>query len=477
MSRDREKRGSLLAAHFPKGVLLLGACFALFFAAELVFEWVRLGRPTPEQMSWAGVNNTKLVDSLSPIARAYNNVLAMLLATVGLAIPLTANMHTPKLIEIFLRDRINQVMLVAMALGAANTLWVLYIVGPEFAPVWAFRIAVYGALVGWVVLIPYFFYVMRFLDPSTIIARLRSDAESAIREGTAPGHDAEALQDEIEERLFQIGTLVIKSIDRADRSVAQEGVWSLKRILDFYGDLKPKMLERWFFVDRKDFIGLSHYAIQQINEDRIWLEMLVLNQLLLAYQHAVAKAPDIISAISNVNRVVAMRACERGDEHVVSLSVRFFNSFLREALNRRQMRAAYDILYQYRRLTRDIAHEHDMVCRIARYFVTYARVAEQTGNAFVSDLAGYDLAHVIRGAYEANNPRAREVLDALLSLPNHRGRELHHARVRAKIIAAAYLAELGRDDEVEHVRNDLSNVPSETVAAAAEELLSVEEPI
>ena len=56
-------------------------------------------------MSWAGVNNAKLVDMLSPMARAYNNVLAMLIATIGLAIPLTANMHTPKLIEMFLRDR------------------------------------------------------------------------------------------------------------------------------------------------------------------------------------------------------------------------------------------------------------------------------------------------------------------------------------------------------------------------------------
>ena len=43
------------------------------------------------------------------MARAYNNVLAMLIATIGLAIPLTANMHTPKLIDMFLRDRINRV--------------------------------------------------------------------------------------------------------------------------------------------------------------------------------------------------------------------------------------------------------------------------------------------------------------------------------------------------------------------------------
>ncbi|MCZ7685340.1 MAG: DUF2254 domain-containing protein [Sandaracinaceae bacterium] len=123
--------------------------------------------PGADAMSWAGTNNAKVADILSPIARAYNNILAALLATIGLAIPLTANMHTPKLIEMFLRDRLNQAVLVFMAAGAANVLFVLYMVGPDFAPVWSVRVAVFGALLGWAILIPYFFYVVRFLDPRT----------------------------------------------------------------------------------------------------------------------------------------------------------------------------------------------------------------------------------------------------------------------------------------------------------------------
>ena len=79
------------------------------------------------------------------MARAYNNVLAMLIATIGLAIPLTANMHTPKLIEMFLRDRINRWVLTFMAFGAAHVLWVDYMIGPEFAPTWAIAFSVFTA--------------------------------------------------------------------------------------------------------------------------------------------------------------------------------------------------------------------------------------------------------------------------------------------------------------------------------------------
>src|SRR5262245_60168451 len=112
--------------------------FAGFFALEYVFEWWRLGMPGHDAMSWVDApNDAKLVDLLSPIARAYNNVLAMLIATIGLAIPLTANMHTPKLIEMFIRDRLNQVVLFGGAFFAANVLWVDYIIGPHFAPTYA----------------------------------------------------------------------------------------------------------------------------------------------------------------------------------------------------------------------------------------------------------------------------------------------------------------------------------------------------
>jgi len=229
---------------FLRGILVLSVAAFVFFTLEFLWEWDRLGRPG---VSYAGKSgNVKMVDVLSPMARAYNNILAMLIATVGLAIPLTANMHTPKLIDMFLRDRINQLMLVFGALGAAHVLWVAYLVGPEFAPAWAYRLAVGGAIVGWVFLIPYFFYVVRFLDPSNILARLKEQVIRVMRRESAGEVDTAQAHHLIRDQVFQIGTLIIKSVDRADRGVVGEGIWSLKEILDHYRPLKAKMPAAWF---------------------------------------------------------------------------------------------------------------------------------------------------------------------------------------------------------------------------------------
>src|SRR5450432_4196906 len=119
---------------FLRSFAIALVAFALLFGAEFFLEWRRAGFPGLSATSWAEAgNNAKLVDILSPMARAYNNVLAMLIATIGLAIPLTANMHTPKLIEMFLKDRINRWVLSFITVGAAHVLWVDYIIGPKFA--------------------------------------------------------------------------------------------------------------------------------------------------------------------------------------------------------------------------------------------------------------------------------------------------------------------------------------------------------
>ena len=47
-------------------------------------------------------------------------VVSMFWTSVLLAIPLTANMHTPKLIEMFIRDRLNQAVLFG---GAFLAFW------------------------------------------------------------------------------------------------------------------------------------------------------------------------------------------------------------------------------------------------------------------------------------------------------------------------------------------------------------------
>ena len=457
---------------FTKTALTLCAVYVVVFGSEAALEWWHAGSPGLSATSWVDVNNAKLVDILSPMARGYNNALAMLIATIGLAIPLTANMHTPKLIDMFLRDRLNQGMLFLMALGAANVLFVDYLIGPHFAPMWAFRFAVGGALLGWALVIPYFFYVVRFLDPSNILRRLKDDTTHIIDEVLAGRLEPNDAQAQVHERLFQIGTIVLKSLDRADRGVALEGIWTLKLILDYHGERKAKLPAQWFVVDRADFIGLSSEALELLNEEKTWFEMKALTQMFLAYGQALAKAPDVVSSISDANRVIAVAASKRGDAKALELSVKYFNNFLREAIKKKDVHSIYDIFYEYRLLARDLRDQPGLLHDIAHHFRYYSDLARAGGLEFVAQLATFDLGYIVRRAYEVESPTAGSLLKTVLDIGHEQKGAVLPLVVKAKLILGGFFLEKGLTEEANIVRENLADVAQSVLATAEHELLS-----
>lgn len=459
---------------FVRSLVVAFVAFAGLFALEFFLEWRRAGYPGPDAMSWAGTNNAKLADILSPMARAYNNVLAMLLATIGLAIPLTANMHTPKLIDMFLRDPINRVVLVFMALGAGHVLWVVYMIGPAFAPTWAVALAVYLAIAGWIVLIPYFFYVVRFLDPSRIILRLGDRIEHVVAAVAAGKVDPTAAQEEVSLAISHLGTIVIKSLERDDREVAREGIWRFKELIDHYAPYKARLPRAWYRVDRADFVGLSAEALDILTDSRTWFEMKVLKSMELGYQRALTEASDAVSAISDANRVVAVHAHERGDHEALHLSVRFFNNFVREAIKARHLRAVYDVFHQYRLLCRTIGDRPDLMREIGRSFTYYGSMARTYGMVFAPQLAVFDLGYITRRAFEARSAAAPDLLQMVLAMPHETGGDVHSLAVKAKLILGGFLQSGSLDPEADLVIANLREVEPDEIRRALTDLLAAE---
>jgi Predicted membrane protein (DUF2254) len=459
---------------FVRSFAIAFVAFALLFGVEFFTEWSRAGYPVWGAKSWAGVNNAKLVDILSPMARAYNNVLAMLIATIGLAIPLTANMHTPKLIEMFLRDRINRYVLTFMAFGAAHVLWVEYMIGPQFAPLWSITIAIWLALVGWALLIPYFFYVVRFVDPSRLLIRLRDDAMQIVEQVANRKRDPLEAQLLLSTRVGQIGTIIIKSLDRDDRDVAAEGAWVVKLLLDHYDSRKSRMPREWFIVDRADFVGLSDEALEMVNEAKTWYEMKCLLQLEHGFLRSVQGASDNVSTFSDALRVIAARCELHHDEQALRLAIRFFNNYLREAIKAKNLRAVYDVFHQYRRLGRELLDRPELLREIGRHFAYYAGMARTYGMVFAPQLAIFDLGFVTRRAYERASPASAELLKECLSLPHRTGDDIHSMAVKAKLILGGFFVENKLENEAALVRANLRDVSTVEIEHAEAALLAAE---
>ncbi|HMF11977.1 MAG TPA: DUF2254 family protein [Gemmataceae bacterium] len=457
---------------FVRFVLVLAAIVLAVFFLEFLGEWLRQGRPGFDALFFSGPNLGKPADFLSPTARAYNNILAMVLATIALAIPLTANMYTAKLIDMFLRDRINQFMLFFWAILAAHVIFVLYLSGPDFTPAWMIRASVLGAILGWIALVPYFYYIVRFLDPTRILARIKDEALEALRQAEQRSIAVRKAQETLNQNLRQICTIVLKTIGRGEREVTLEGIRCLQDILQQYGERKARMPEDWFNLAPEHFVGLSAEALALLHEERNWVEHRVLSEIFLAYKAALAATQDVISSLSQTSREIALAADRRGDDKALELTVKFFNNYLRETVKRRDLLATYDLIYQYRLLADALWHRPALLRKIGGYLLTYSNLAEASGLPFVPQIVAVDLGWIVRRAYERHSEAAAALLDLFLGL-KHDGER--HLTVKAKLILGGYFTQGDHAIEAGKLRTNLASVPTARLRAAGDDLSNVED--
>jgi hypothetical protein len=198
-------------------------------------------------------------------------------------------------------------------------------------------------------------------------------------------------------------------------------------------------------------------------------------QVFLAYQNALAKTQDVISALSDAARIIATRAANRGDAQALYLAVRFFNNYLREAIKRKDLHATYDLFYQYRLLAGDLLGHPELLIRIAQYFRYYGEVAAVAGMEFVRQIIAFDLMWLVRHAYQRRSEAAPALLQILLDLHHHAANDPRRLLVKAKVILAGFLLQNGLAQEADRIKENLQGLPLAVLAAIEHDLLTLTE--
>jgi hypothetical protein len=385
----------------------------VLFGAELVADLWRTGTSFAE----LELTPSHMQALASTVSRAFNNLTTMVLAFIAVAVPITANLYTPRLIEIFVGDRVNLLVLVFFAMMGAHGIFVQATAFAQWAPSVQFTVAWTSAALGFAGLIPYFLYVLRFLDPDRIIELVRGRVTAEygpIAKGARP---VPAAQRRLDARILHLGNVILRAVGRSDRDVSLSAIEALRHGVEEYLVAKRTMPPAWFDVTPGLFTGLSDEVVELIGKERTWVEHKCLRQLLLTYNAALTAMPDAISAISDVNRRIALRAWACGDDGALRLCVRFFNTYLRAAVRRRDVHAIYDVFHQYKRLAQDLLDAHPAAATaIVRHVRYYAEFARLEGVPFVYELGASDMGALAAWAHACGSPARRPVLEEFLGL-------------------------------------------------------------
>ena len=422
----------------------------------------------PGRLASFTVEEARALSSL--IARGLNQLLAATFLTVCVAVPLTANTYSVKFLDFFLKDRVNAGVLGLVVFAAVENAWTAYLIRDGFVPSFALQCAFCLLVFCSAALLPYVYYVFRFLHPNTLLQRLELQFEDALASAMRHPKRLAYERARVAESLEHIGNIAIRSVDRSDRSTAIECVATVERLARTYWGLKERLPAAWFQAEHQLFLSFSSEAVEEFSANRSWVEMKLFSQLRLMIGASVLRFHDLASRAAKALRRLGLEPQAAGDPMLREAVTEFFNTFVRMTIAARDPRSAFTVLGQYRRYAEGLNATHpSLALEIAFYFAYYGRIARETGIAFVAEAVAHDIGRLVRRAWEAETPNRQQLLDRFLDYdadaqPPSIGAHKAHA------ILASYFLHMGLTDPAKLIRRRLASLPPPLLGRLRKEL-------
>ena len=425
-----------------------------------------------------------ITDALPSLAAMIAAVLGIVITVVSIIVQLSSERYTG-VAQMFLRDKVNVAVMAYFVVACVCGVWLSMAVKSTFVPQVAIVAMLVFTTLGLVVMLPYFAYVFRFLEPSSIVARIREQAVDTV-EAAVTTHDAAravASQGEVLAAMEELTDITSNSISGKDKIIASRAVDALKDFVVGYLTHKTSAPTAWFAIgptirDNPDFVAMDPESLRDLEARRTWVEWKALRQYLGIYNEAQGAMPDINYLVAIDTRYVGEAAAAKGDREVVRLVFRFMNSYLRATINAKAVRTAYNVLNQYRLLVEAMIKrgEDEIALEAVGHMIYYGRTSYDLQLGFITETVAYDvgalceLAHSHRGG-DALLGQFLE-LDQPLRAKRQEGGLVGIRKAQVKL-ACFYLA-AGADALARRIADDMRGEPPERLRAIREQLERVE---
>jgi len=487
--KRRPQRAGLKLWLVPIGILG-GIALVIFTSLYLFDHHVTGGIQDPNPTSAIGryvrFEPGLISDALSGLAGMTAAVLGIVITVVSLLVQLTAERYTG-VAQMFLRDRTNVTVMayyvVTCVVGVALSLSL----HSEFVPRAAIFSMMCAVAFGLVIMLPYFAYVFRFLEPVNLISRIRAEAATDV-EKAATSRDQQflvAAQGPALQALEELTDITSNSISGKDKIIASRAVDAIKDFVVGYLALKGRAEKAWFQIgegirDNPDFVAMDPESLRELEADKTWLEWKALRQYLGIYAEAQSGMPDINYLIAIDTRYVAEAALAKKDRAVLELAFRFMNSYLRAALNARAVRTAYNVLNQYRLMVESMIRggADDMALEGVHHMIYYGRTSYDMQLGFVTETVAYDVSALCEFAHAQGRDLDAKMLDQFLDLDQPLRMKKQESGLqgirKAQMKLACYYLAVGADDRAKKIAADMIGEDRERLTSAREHLVKVE---
>lgn len=439
-----------------------------------------------DAMSWTSlfdaIRHVGLANAMGSLAEVLAAILGLSLTVVAIVVQLASARYPAKIVDLFMFDRVNVAVFGFMASSCIYTALVP-LLAVETPPPIATGIGVAISVVNFGLLLPYFAHVFAFLEPTNIITQIETRAFSLLdlaANRQLQGGDLHSVQQQTAAAVERIADNCMAAVTQSDRNLALHSVRTLETTVTNYLEIKPRLPPGWSDVDWSVFGTLAREFVDEIVEHGTWIEAKTLMECERVMRRALAEMGEVVSQVASSTRNIGLAAIACNDHHVVDFAVRFFNTYVRHGLNARNVRAVYNILYEYRQLAVEVFRWNPTAGgRVVEHLVYYGRTANDLGLPFVTVTCAHDVRVICQEIYGDDDVAVDELLALFLTLDQpseHKSEEVALVGVRkAQSILGGFFLQQGADELADRIRHDMRHENADRLAAIRNEILAVTE--
>jgi predicted membrane protein DUF2254 len=415
---------------------------------------------TPDPSAAAG--------TLGLVGGAEGVTLSIVLISVMFGIQTSSSRYSPRIIGIFTRNPLNAFVLSFALASILYTFLVRSEVKVNYVPLASVALAEVLALVNFAVLFPYVLYIFEFMRPETLIEGIIRNGHRNLKRAQSGG-EPRRNRNELMTYVAQVTDIAFGSIQLGDMPVAVLAIESLGNfVASEYLPAKKGLSAEWFKVSHAELPGASDQIITEVNRGRTWFVYSALSSFVDMIGLIPVHRKEAVHAIAIATRQIGLAAIEAGDPEVADLTVRFFNTYLRVAVNRSAPTFASGIMNEYRRYAIGaLEWRRDLSIESAAHLLRYGRHFDEASMPAIFGAAAEDVADLAIEAH-VRDPQVSFRLAQLLVrnlldlIPNARPIGLNGL---FKAVAKLACWSMASDDK------DITHVLLEGIAAAPPEFV------
>lgn len=398
-----------------------------------------------------------LQDFIGTLAQVLSGVLGFTISVVAIVVQLSAARFTAKVTELFLREKINFLIILFLIIASLVSVWTSLVFSFIEKPITLILLNLILGTLSFVILIPYFIFVFNFLRPTSIIHKI----EQQISQTVIHSYDRTQIETQVApahhqclSALDEIKGIATSAIQQRESPIVLDALDSLKTFALFYRDYKCNLPEQWFLLTPPiyrdpDFVSIDDVTLEKIQIQKVWLETKILRRYQSIFTDSLNGSPEACCIIGINTREIAEHALQRDELEIVNLVVKSFNTYLRAAIDKQDHRTGYNIIKQYRLLAEAALQNHykSVVVEIAQYFPYYSLLANKARTFFLPETFAFDLALLAQHCCEHDSEVSAKVLEILLKIDQNPENEQQETTLRgirkSQVKLAAYYLKAG----------------------------------